>query len=409
MKLSFKKVYLDIVAGFIFTFSIVYSVSFISLESMNTARVALVFGFIYVVIFRLNLIRKLTPRIKKLFLFIIPIPFSVILFYFIGDYGVIARPLNLFLYSILGGIIVALVFNNLSNTLILIFSVILIQSLIIIYGFFNIEFKIWLSEMINIGANYDASKNLYRGFGFSSSSGAALSLIQSMAVFVVLVYSYFFKISPLLMLYYSIGLMSILISVILVGRTGLLMSVVLLLLLFLMNKGYSKKEFFPLLFFALFIVAFAFNYLVSIVPEGFSVDYFMHWAFGFFMGQDKTLHAISSMPLPEMSVQLFHGYGLVSLINDSNPSGNDSGFIQFLYAYGIPVFVVFYAVYFYLLFYLLGFLPLFYRSVLVLAFFGLEFKEPFLFKYSTLFILVLVFISIKLWGFASEKNIIAHK
>ena len=92
--------------------------------------------------------------------------------------------------------------------------------------------------------------------------------------------------------------------------------------------------------------------------------------------------------IPPLTVEAIHGSGLVSLIDGSNPSGNDSGFIQAYYSMGLIFAVLLYTSYLYVLFYVLGWFPILMRIALVAVFFVIELKEPFLFKYSTMFVLM---------------------
>jgi hypothetical protein len=55
---------------------------------------------------------------------------------------------------------------------------------------------------------------------------------------------------------------------------------------------------------------------------------------------------------------------------------------------GLFVSVLFYGIYLYVLFYVLSYLPLYLRIILMILFFGIEIKEPFVFKYSAMFVLM---------------------
>ncbi|WP_408049363.1 hypothetical protein [Tenacibaculum halocynthiae] len=271
-----------------------------------------------------------------------------------------------------------------------------IQSLILIYGFFNPSLKIFFDSIIFFGANF-SSENLYRALGLSSSSGAALSLVQSLGVGVGLIYLGDKKTKNKSIV--VILIIICIISTIFIGRTGLLLS-----LLFLGTYMYYTVSLKKIMIYLLFTFLFVFSSLTlskvftsqlnSI--EGFSSEYFVNWLSDAFVVKDnKTVNALLyKQNIPELTLKLFFlGTGTIA-INGINTSGHDSGFIQTYYSIGLIFTFIFYFSFIYYIVrkfsYSLGLIKTTLLCVIIL---GLEFKEPLLFKYvEGFFIMTILFL-----------------
>jgi hypothetical protein len=96
---------------------------------------------------------------------------------------------------------------------------------------------------------------------------------------------------------------------------------------------------------------------------------------------------------PEFNLQLLYGSGQVSLVDGANPSGSDSGYGQFFFAYSLPMGIFFYGAYIYTLFRITKYSSLFGRIILTLVIFILDFKEPFLMKYAMFTILMIFYLA----------------
>jgi hypothetical protein len=115
------------------------------------------------------------------------------------------------------------------------------------------------------------------------------------------------------------------------------------------------------------------------------------WAFGIFSGDNLgTLKQLLAMPIPDLSEKTFVGTGAV-VSESGNASGHDSGYVQTYFAVGLPVAVVFYVSVFF------NFSVEAARSAVRFPFYLLliatilaELKEPFIFKYTSYFFLVLL-------------------
>jgi hypothetical protein len=394
-------------------FLILYNISLKGVPLITSGRLAVIVLLVWVVfILKKNPLKNFDTKYLLLFF---PVPFVVVLFLLVGDPGQLSRFFHLALYSFLGAILTTQVARSPKEAMFAILIAITFQSILVPFAFFNQFFREWYSIYIESGANFD-STYMYRTNGLSSQSGAALSVIQSLGV---LAGAVIFRLSNNDEKLSFLGKISILasmllcgVSTIFIGRTGLVLSLIFFSFLIFSNaymNGLKSKVFLfsSILIILLFLYLLFFESFVAFFPENFSFEYYLNWIFGFFVGQDETLSFLASTPIPALGVDTFLGTGLVSLINGSNPSGHDSGFVQTYYAMGLFVSFVFYVCYFYMLYYLTFWLPFIARMILVLVFFSLEVKEPFLFKYALMFFLMVAYHSHKIFIVKDKRTYIS--
>jgi hypothetical protein len=380
--------YFKVLTLSILIFFIIYNVSFKFSPLLTTGRMALIFLLLWVFVIGKLSITYLKSRVWLLFL---PF-FYVLLQYFIvvDDFGQTSRFIHLFLYSFLGSALVALIAKDIKIVLISILLAITIQSIILLYSFFNIEYRIWFDAVTILGSNYPA-EYLYRAPGFSGDGGASLSLTQSLGVFIgwlLLRDNIYYKPVSGWMVYVVLLAMTFsFLSCFVVGRTGITLAAVFLVI-FLYSFGLKKR----LILFSVVITVVIYLFLTfiftSLVSNDFSVDYFASWIGGLLSSEDKTFSTLATMNVPLLTLETLLGTGLNSIVDGANPSGNDSGFIQAYYSMGLIVAVFFYSVYLYILYYALKPLPVFIRIILMSLFFLIEVKEPFVFKYSLMFVVM---------------------
>lgn len=371
-------------------FLILYNISFISSESLSTGRLAVFIIGIWYLFFANSIDVKFDWRILLIFF---PFPYVIAQFAFDRDSGQISRFLHLALYSYTGGFLVAVLSRGVDEVLRAFLVAIAIQSVILAVSFFSSEYRAWVDETVVTGANYSAAY-LYRAPGLSSSGGSALSVIQSLGVLAGgLLLSRATPARGFSNKNVIIFLMMVCaLSCLIVGRTG----VVLSLLFFLLLLPFSGHVFrvIKILIIALMAVAFPAQFLLdNILATDFSSEYFLGWAFGFFVGEDLTVSTLSSMTIKELGVDTLFGSGLVSLIDGSNPSGHDSGFVQNYFSMGFVMMVILYVIYIFILYTILRWMPLYLRIGLVAIFILIEVKEPYLFKYSIMFFLLSLYFS----------------
>ena len=373
-------------------FFLIYNVSFKFFEVLTTARISILILILWALKERVNFITTLKSRVWILFL---PFPYVVLQYLIVGDFGQLSRFLHLALYSFVGAGLVVSISSDLRVLLSAVLIAVSVQAVIIIVSFFSVDYRVWFDAIAVSGANYDATY-IYRAPGFSGAGGAALSLVQSLGVFLGWLLLRKNKIyenikGKLSYLVFFAMVLSVA-SCLVVGRTGLLMSLIFLII-FLIDSP-SRFRFFLFLILATFLIQlFLVKILPNLLDNQFSFDYFYDWAFGFFVGKDETISFLDAQPIKSLSVETFHGSGLTSIINGKNPSDHDSGFIQTYYSIGFPFAVIFYTTYVYVLFIALKWLPFLLRVIFVILFFTIEIKEPFIFKYSLMFILMLLYFS----------------
>ena len=270
------------------------------------------------------------------------------------------------------------------------------QALILIYAFFNPSIKLLFSNYIVYGANFTA-ENLYRSFGITSSSGAALSLTQGYGSGIG-----FYLLSQYKRFNWKAFILTFLcfFSTIFVGRTGLVLSLLLLLLYIIISfniKNTLKYVFIFILVSSIGIGNVLKNNLESI--QGFSTEYFFSWLSEVVEFRDnKTLNALTDdQPVPDLTLQtLIIGTGTISK-DGANTSGHDSGYVQTYYSLGLLSTMLFYLSF---SLFMKNNFKNFNKKLLYLIIFLaliLEAKEPFLFKYTEGFLILTILFSHKFY------------
>lgn len=368
-------------------FCVLYNVAFIGYESLSLGRLSVVFLFCWAIYEHRNPVWVLRTRAWILFL---PVAAVAMQFFFVPDFGQLSRFVYLAYFSFFGAACFSAITRDMGLALRVVLIAISAQAIFLFISFFSPAYRDWFDSAVLSGSNYGATY-LYRAPGFSSEGGSSMSVIQSFGVlagWLLLrqneVYS---RVSGKGVYFVFLGMILSALSCIVVGRTGLLLSCVFFGLFFI-SVGIRPRL-------ALFLVAIAISvyfvisfFLTSLLSNDFSVDYFVGWAFGFFTGEDDTARVLAAMPIPPLTADTFFGTGLANIVDGRNPSGHDSGFIQAYFSMGLFMAALLYSIYLYVLFYILSWLPTIYRVVLALLVFALEIKEPFLFKYSTMFVLM---------------------
>ncbi|PWF48902.1 hypothetical protein C7C56_009290 [Massilia glaciei] len=355
--------------------------------SLTTGRVAVVLllvwalweGRDYMSVFR-----------TKAWIIFLPLPAVILQYIFVPDFGQLSRFLHLAIYSFLGGALVATLARDIGIVLRATLLAVSVQSLLLFFSFFSTEYRFWFDSIVFSGSNFDASY-VYRAPGFSSAGGASLSVIQSFGMLVgwLLLRKNLFYERVIGNSRYLIFLAMIMAtaSCIVVGRTGLLMCCAFLIIFIFSVE--SRMHFG--IFASLFLVSgFAFfgDSVSGLLANDFSSDYFTTWAFGMFSGEDDTLTTLSGQAIPSLTSETFFGTGLSNIVDGVNPSGNDSGFVQGYYSMGLPFAVLHYVAYLAALYHVLKWLPFKPRVAVCIILFAIELKEPFLFKYSTMMVIM---------------------
>lgn len=317
-----------------------------------------------------------------LLLMFVLIMVSFLQYLFSGDFTQSSRLLWFSLYSIMVPYIFYKVTENVSEFLWLIVISTFIQAILTINSFFIPSFKQFILSIIFVGGN-QIELSAFRAIGFSSISGAAFSVVQSCGVFAGL---FLLKKTDIkfqrILVYVFIAV--VLLSTLIIGRTGLIISLLAILLFFISELSVKKI----IRYFVIFFILYQVNYIkilesVTANIPGFNVDYFLGWTGeALTIKNNRTAEIIMDMPIPPVTLKTIVGTGEVFDINSgSNSSGHDSGYIQTYYSLGLIFAGVFYIGF---LIFLISEIQKTRRHWLllpVIMMFILEYKEPFIFKY----------------------------
>ena len=387
--------------NFLLIFGLIYDITFHAVPFITTGRIAVLF----LVITSFNKIKL----VFKEYNYLLPIMFLLLLLslfqsLFSLDNTQFSRLFYFIVYSLVSSKLIAHRIKDLKKISWFILIAISFQSLILIYAFFNPGIKLFFNEYIVYGANFTA-ENLYRSFGVTSSSGAALSLTQALGAgigfYLISQYKHFnWKALILTFLCFS--------STIFVGRTGLLLSLIFLLIYIIASFNFknSLRNVFILIIVSFIGVG---NILKTNLEsiQGFSTEYFLNWiSQGLEFRDNKTIDALTNQQrIPDLTLQTFIiGTGTISL-DGENTSGHDSGFVQTYYSLGLLATVLFY---FSLFLFMKNNFKSFNKKLLYLIIFlvlVLEGKEPFLFKYTEGFLILTILFSHKFYrNFNSIKK-----
>lgn len=371
---KFRNIKIILTSVWIFLF--INSISLNSVPSLTSSRIAFLFLFL---IFFIRFLRK--PVISKnrllIFFSIISISiYSLLLIVLNGaDFTQFSRILHFSLFSILTTfLLVHIIKSEIHFHNAVVFAT-LTQVIFVFMTYTSREFNELLFSIVL--ANNNFGESLGRAPGLSSSGGATLSVTLALGAFSVLRLArinYEMWHLPVMLL--------IVLSNVLVGRTGLLISSVALILFLFQFKLNTKS--FVLLF---LLVGVLWIYVLDVLLKNDQfINYTLNWAISAFSG-DGTYTALLRMGIPEMTtIQLLFGCGWVSLPNGLNASGSDSGYVQTIFALGIVVGLLFYFFIFLLLTSYVKYAKDKTFAILVcLVPFVIEFKEPFIFKYTIVF------------------------
>ncbi|MCR9908106.1 hypothetical protein NB545_11595 [Vibrio campbellii] len=366
------------------------NISFIFMPSLTTSRVVLLFTFLGMILLgRLRFFDK--KQLSFIYLcFALSFVNLLVSIYSGGDTTQFSRFVHFALFSLFSAGMYVKLFDDEIQFHKAIVGATLIQVVFVFITYSAPAVNNIIFSYVYVSHNF--LSNLGRAPGLSSSGGATLSLIISFGAFSIVRLAIFEKKTwhlPVMLL--------ICFSQVLVGRTGLLLSLVSLFILFYYTK-IDLKAFVLTIIGVVVANALLIDFLLS--NEQF-LEYTLKWAESTFSGDDQTIKTLMSMGIKEMStMDVILGSGQVSLQNGLNASGSDIGYVQTFYAAGL-LGVIFYLV-------LFSFLYSYYRNVsnsrffliLLLLPFITELKEPFIFKYMVVFF---VFTSL-LYGCKNANN-----
>lgn len=380
-----------VVVTTVFIFLVIYNISFKFAPSFTSARVSILLLAAYFVLLGLKWPFQIGRHALLILVFLLPV---LTQYLFSGDGSQTSRIFHLFFYSFVGASLIAALAGSLKVALFSYTAAVASQAVIIISAFFNMGLRELFDAFIVLSSHYTV-EYMYRAPGFTSSGGADLSVIQATGV-----------ISGIWLLHITKSTRNVLqtvilfsfmyicgVSTIFVGRTGLLISTILLVGYTFASLSVFKIR--KLVYICLgvlvsfFIITEGINY-ISNIPN-FSGEYFFSWVTGTFIGSDTTVDVISDQTIPPINLETIIGTGLVLTPDGNfNASGNDSGYVQNYYSMGLFFSAIFYLFMAYVLaLYVKG------RGAvawfLYVIIFFIEIKEPFIFKYMTIFLLMLTY------------------
>lgn len=383
-----NKFYIELIR-IVLIFFIIYDIEFSFLPYFTSARIS----FLVLFFLTINKVRFDNNFYWGSVVFFLVFIYSLFQTYFSSEP---TQSLRVFWFILYGWILPNLMFfylDKYDSFFKYLFISVSIQSLLVIVMFFNFELRNQVLQVINLATNITDEETLQRAFGFTSLTGASFSIVQSVGFFsgIYLLKENVTKFTTSLKVIYWIGLLSILVSTFLIGRTGMIMSLLFMGYYFLFVSGLKGKLFVLLLAFLLYQLDIAkFFTSATETVAGFNPDWFIEWIKdGFVLKNNSTVEYLSTMYVPPLSNETIIGIGRVESENGmGNASLNDSGYIQTYYSLGLLMSLVFYASYFSLSLdrWFAGRRDRLVFLLLIITFI-IEYKEPFIFKYSLPFIL----------------------
>ena len=390
-----KRVYF--ILKLIFIFFLFFDINFTFLRSITTARVC----FLILLLISINKKKLLTKAFYN-FLFALTLVFLVALiqYYFSTDSAQLSRIVWFTLFSIIAPFLFVSFIKSRNELLFLISFAVAFQAMFAILSFINPAIKELFYSLIIFTSNFNEDQVL-RAVAFASIGGAGLSVIQSIGVIssLILLKTNKFSLYSYILLWFVVII--ILISIVLIGRTGLLISFLCLLIYFISElKNFKNIIAISLIFIAIYHIN-----LINILEiftsnvDGFNVDMFTAWVENAFtIKSNDTSRELSNMPIPPISFQTLIGTGRV--VHESgfgNASDHDSGYIQTYYSLGLLIAGFFYTIYFIFLRDQIKKNKINYLYILVFIMFIIEIKEPFIFQYVfPFFVLSMILVSNKM-------------
>lgn len=373
---STKASRIEVLVAAVLIFCLIYRVNFVNFPTLAlTALIAL--SILY---FR-RTIRSIFS-FNNLMFFMYLMALMLLLFYtvflcalsYCSDSTLWFRLPFFLIYSVYGAFLICVIikFDGLAFSLSF-FLAVLAQSIFILIDFFSSSFHGWLLQ--NLTLPVSAHVSTIRAIGLTNITGAALSVTQALGFFSSLLVIKFIS-SRRLTLFSLIGSVIILFSIILTGRTGLVLTI-LYLGVFILASGWKSFFYVSFLLFSLLLS-------IYFIGEG-RLYAISSWSLSIFTGEDKTISVILDMHVPDFNLELITGSGRFVEADGSNYSKSDIGYIQNIVGYGLIPMFIFYSLTFWLLFsrfIKLKFLESFIFTALLVSVFIIEFKEPFLFKFN---------------------------
>ncbi|MFW5700191.1 MAG: hypothetical protein ACOCWM_00750 [Cyclobacteriaceae bacterium] len=415
--LTVKLEYISALAIGFLLFFFLYGIDFTFLP-LSTARIIVLAGAGYIL---LSITSDTSIILRRSFVFLLMLYFVLLSWiafitfvYDLKDITILTGILLMFAHSFIGGYFFAMLFNRFEydfrSVILFIQVAITIQAVFIIIYFLSWDFREFTFSYIPETGNIDYRENLFQSRGLTHSSGAALSVLQSLGVLFTsyLLSTVSFKSKQFLYLSLSFGLLCI--SIFLTGRTGFLMlplvGVYFFMLMVFKLKIPKNVGFFILIAPLMLLVSyFTFRYVYNNFFGGITtaggediLSRVFRWYIEEFYSdgrlQSKTFTFLTSTHLffPEdNSVLLFGDPTTWSL----NRIRSDIGLVRMWHGIGLLGIILYYsfiiALFMQMILSSRGFNEKLMLSLLLLFLFIIEFKEPFMFSVSVNAFFILIF------------------
>jgi hypothetical protein len=383
---------LSILISVVVAFALLYNISFIAAPALTTGRLAV--AFLAMLYWRH--LWSAVPAFCHSFPWLSLVLVATLLWSAIlcvtsdrPDFTQLSRVLHFLFFCIAGSILfLRLLGYELDRFLLCFGMATLVQSAFIWVFFITPEFRIWV-EAVLVRSGHIEFSSQFQSAGFSNSAGAATSLVQGLGAFCLALAAVRApRVVPAIVLFVCSVL--VLASTILVGRTGMIVGLLLCSMAYLQaltNRGGVRRVVIAvLLALALSLTLAAHIRDNTEILE--NTDTILEWAFGVFNPlEDASIVDLAETPIPPLTSDTIVGTGLVWDESGFNVSGHDSGYVQTYYALGLLFAVLFYGALAGALLFGAVVLRSWWIAILTITMFVVEVKEPFIFKYTFPFLI----------------------
>jgi hypothetical protein len=227
-RINKKKVYSILLIFFLFFY--LYGITFTFLP-LSTARIIVLLAFFYFITYSLtNHYIKIDNGLRiisALYLLYLFWTLFITVAYGFEDISILTSTLLLFVHSFIGGLFFSVIFQKMKISfrkfLMFIQIVITIQAIFILIYFISWDFREFTFNYIKDSSDVDQTLTIFRSRGLTSTFGATLSVVQSFGLIISAYLLSTVKTGTKEYYYivFSFGL--ILFSIVVTGRTGLIM------------------------------------------------------------------------------------------------------------------------------------------------------------------------------------------
>lgn len=370
-------------------FFLLYDINFLFLPGFTTARLVFILFSFFIILEAVTIRRKFKISTYKeyfgfLLLFIVVVAVACIQYVFSKDITQVARLIYFLVYGFITPFILRRLMSSRKEFVTMVFLSVFVQSVLTLAAYFNPLLKDVLKSIVLFNSNF-ADENTIRAFGFVSVGGAAFSLIQFTGVASALYLIRNFEIHWLKKIFMWLGIATVLLSLVFIGRTGLFLSLAAIGV-FVFSYKISFQYIFLIAISVATIYHIDFFWLLDRATaniEGFNIDFLVAWLDSGFRLDNDLVQGLSEMPIPPLSLDTVLGTGLVMHPSGfGNASGHDSGYVQTYFSLGLIFAIVFYLNYYLMLLFSVKRTGDWTGFLLVLVLIFVESKEFFVFSYT---------------------------